>query len=149
MSQKQFSAKTRISVKQISAYENDRVVPRNENRRFIEDALDAAEEELRRKTSPSRSSAGGSAQIPEQDGVAAPVQESPGFDEVARIAAAHGLRVILAWTDERGAASAIAAAHDGTLFEIQTCVWLATLDDLRPLHARLDRLEERLRRRAR
>jgi len=146
MTQDELAAKTGISVKLISAYENDRVRPRKENRRLLLEALGGTwgDEGVAPQLGGTRLE--GSAELPAPaEGNADPERWRAWRRKVARLTALFEAEVVITWADENGVLAAIAVAHDDNrLLTIRTRVVPSTLDDVRSLRALVDRLAEQL-----
>jgi transcriptional regulator with XRE-family HTH domain len=144
MTQKELAGATGISVKLIADYENDRVLPRKENKRLLLMALEG----LRPEKSGAPPSPGealeGDVEMPDRPVVPVDLERWRAFcDEAARIAGSRDAKILVAWRDENGLAL-IAATPENRLLTIRACAVPSTLDDVRSLRAVVDRLGEQL-----
>lgn len=147
MTQKELAARTGISVKLISAYENDRVQPRKGNRQLLLEALDGTSPEESGGPAVGGTKPDGDAEVHEQADANAAVETWCTFcGQVARLVRSREAQILVSWTDEIGALAAIAVAHDDNrLLTIRASIVPATIDDVRSLRALVDRLAEQLR----
>jgi transcriptional regulator with XRE-family HTH domain len=143
LTQKELAARTGICVKRISAYENDRVEPRKENRRLLLEALDGTwlDEPLTPPSWDARPE--GEPKIPERPDALADGERWCAFcREVTRLLVPREAKVLVIWRTGSVNLTAIAETHDDRhLLTIRTRATPTTLDDLRSLHAFVDRLK--------
>lgn len=136
MTQEELAQMTGISVKLISAYENNRVQPRHGNRELLLKALDGALPNVGMPPEPS-------AVIPEGAEADADRERRPSlFPELTRLVGPQDTRVIVAWMDADGLPVAIAEAHDKRLLVLRAR--RVSAEDVRPLRALFEDLLERL-----
>jgi Helix-turn-helix len=146
MSQKELAARTGISVNLLSAYENDRILPRKENRQLLLDALEGTGPTTARNAPASIVNLAGPPERPARGDVLADTNGRCLLcGEVERVTGSCGATVLASWVDERGAHAAIASGRDHRLLLIRASVTQATLHDVVPLRALIDRLEEQIR----
>jgi DNA-binding XRE family transcriptional regulator len=145
ITQEDLAERTGISVNLLSAYENDRILPRKENRQRILDALDGTGPATAGDAPASIVNLAGSPERPARGEVLADTNGRCLLcGEVERVADSCGATVLASWVVERGAHAAIASGRDHRLLFIQANVTQATLGDMVHLRALVDRLEEQL-----
>jgi DNA-binding transcriptional regulator YiaG len=145
ITQEELAERTGISVNLLSAYENDRILPRKENRQRILDALDGT------GSAPAGdvpASIVNLAVPPERHARGEVLADTNGrcllCGEVEQVAGSCGATVLMSWVVERGTHAAIASGRDDRLLFIRASVTQATIDDVVHLRALVDRLEEQL-----
>ena len=144
MTQKRLSDLTGIDVKLISAYENEKIDPRAENRGLLLDALDGIWPEEGDAALTFRTAQGDAPENPQGAAILSDLAMRCALrGEVARLTGSGEATILVTWTDETGLA-VIAAAPDDRLVTIRASVLPSTLDDVRALRALADRLGEQL-----
>lgn len=142
ITQEGLAAKTGISAKLISAYENDRVEPRRENRLRLCEALRVDDPDLADAALSQSIPSGAPPEAGDASTAAAVELRCVLHGDTARLVGSRDARVLVTWSEDDGSVSAIAAAPDGRLLKIRASVTPASLDDLVSLRALVDRLAE-------
>jgi transcriptional regulator with XRE-family HTH domain len=128
MTQEDLAARTGIGVKLISAYENDKIKPRQENWLRLLEVLDGTWPATASDPDPP---------APERSPLCTAC-------ELARVIASRDVNVIVYWREDSGDLDALGIEDGDRVVAIRTSVVPATLDDIRSLRACVDRLAQQI-----